>query len=96
MLKKTIFCVCEGGGGGGPDPLFSPLDLCMFSEFNPILTKQGLLCFCLFALILKVPVNSYGQVGLFSSPNHILGKLDLVVNQYFLHIPLLVTDNNPS
>ena len=25
-----------------------------------------------------------------------LGKLEQAVNQYFVHIPLLVTDNNPS
>ena len=52
----------------------------------------------LVGLIIYAPVNSYGHVGMVSSPNHIffLGKLDLVVNQYFLHILLLVTDNNPS
>ena len=34
------------------------------------------------------PVNSYGRVGAVSSPNHtfFLGKLDLAVNQYFVHI----------
>ena len=33
-----------------------------------------------------------------SSPNHtsFLGKLDQAVNQYLMHILLLVTDNKPS
>ena len=43
-------------------------------------------------------VNSYGHGGTVSSPNHtfFLGKLEKAVNQYFLHILSLVTDNNPS
>ena len=54
--------------------------------------------FCLFEVRFYVPVNSYGQVEMVSSPNHTfsLGKLDLSVNQYFVHILSLVTDNNPS
>ena len=54
--------------------------------------------FVLFGLVLYVLVNSYGHVRTVSSPNHIfiLGKLDLAVNQYFVHILSLVTDNNPS
>ena len=51
------------------------------------------------ALSRTVPVNScYGHVGMVSSPNRtfFLGKLDQVVNQYFLYILSLVTDNNPS
>ena len=47
--------------------------------------------------MLNVPVNSFGHVETVSSPNHFfLGKLDKAVNQYFVHILLLVTDNNPS
>ena len=41
----------------------------------------------------------YGNVRTVSSPNHsffFLGKLDQAVNQYFMHLLLLVTDNNPS
>ena len=51
-----------------------------------------------FVLLLYVPVISYGHVGTVSSPNHtfFLGKLELAVNHYFMHILLLVTDNNPS
>ena len=42
-------------------------------------------------------VNSYGHGGTVSSPNHTFpGKLEQAVNQYFVHILLLVTDNNPS
>ena len=39
-----------------------------------------------FGLVLYVPVNSY--VGTVSSPNltFFMGKLDEVVNQYFVHI----------
>ena len=41
----------------------------------------------LFDLMLNVPVNSYGHVEMVSSPNPniFLSKLDLVVNQYFVH-----------
>ena len=48
--------------------------------------------------MLNFPVNSYGHVEKVSSPNHtfFLGKLDLVVNQYFMHTISLVTYNNPS
>ena len=58
-----------------------------------VLLKQFM--FFWFGLVLYVPVNSYGNVGTVSSPNHtlFLGKLDLAVNQYFLHILLLVADN---
>ena len=42
-------------------------------------------------------VNSYGHGGTVSSLNHtfFMGKLEQAVNQYFVHILLLVTDNNP-
>ena len=39
-------------------------------------------------------VNSYGHGGAVSSPNHTF--LEQAVNQYFVHILSLVTDNNPS
>ena len=63
---------------------------CVLLLFYPLL-------FVLFCLRLYVPVNSYGHVKTVSSPNHtfFLGKLDLLVNQYFVHILSLVTDNNP-
>ena len=52
---------------------------------------------CLFCCFTS-QVNSYGHGGTVSSPNHtfFLGKLEQAVNQYFMHILLLVTDNNPS
>ena len=52
----------------------------------------------LVGLLLYIPVNSYGHVGMVSSPNHIffLGKLEQAVNQYFVHILSLVADSNPS
>ena len=42
-------------------------------------------------------VNSCGHGGTVSSPNHTfsLGKLEQAVNQYFVHILTLVTDNKP-
>ena len=54
--------------------------------------------YSLHVLLLNVPVYSCGHVGKVSSPNHTfsLGKLEQVVNQFFVHILLLVTDNNPS
>ena len=61
--------------------------------------KMLITTYCIWlGLILYVPVNSYGHVGMVSSLNHtfFLSKLDLTVNQYFVHILLLVTDNNPS
>ena len=51
----------------------------------------------MFGLMFYVPVNSYGHDETVSSPNHFFpGELDFAVNQYFVHIILLVTDNNPS
>ena len=52
---------------------------------------------CLFCCFTS-QVNSYGHCGTVSSPNHtfFLGKLEQAVNQYFVHILSLVTDNNPS
>ena len=51
---------------------------------------------CLFCCFTS-QVNSYGHGGTVSSPNHtfFLGKLEQAVNQYFVHILSLVTDNNP-
>ena len=60
-------------------------------------TIDNCCCFLLW-LMLYIPVNIYGHVGTVRSPNHtfFLSKLDQAVNQYFVHILLLVTDNNPS
>ena len=51
----------------------------------------------LLGLMLYVPVNNYGHIGMVSSPNHIFpGQVDKAVNEYFMHIFSLVTDNYPS
>ena len=52
---------------------------------------------CMFCCFTS-QVNSYGHGGTVSSPNHTfyLGKLEQAVNQYFVHILSIVTDNNPS
>ena len=51
--------------------------------------------FC-FVCCFTSQVNSYGHGRRVSSPNHtfFLGKLEQAVNQYFVHILSLVTDNN--
>ena len=69
----------------------------LFSVYDVNLTNVIRSTVCLFVLMLNIPVNSYGHVGIVSSPNHtfFLGKLDSAVNQYFVHILSLVTDNNP-
>ena len=48
----------------------------------------------LFVLLLYVPVNSYGHYGTVSSPNHIFFSW-ASLNQYFMDILSLVTDNEP-
>ena len=49
-----------------------------------------------FDLILYVSVNSYGHDEAVSLHTYFfLSKLDEAVNQYFVHILSLVTDNNP-
>ena len=52
---------------------------------------------CLFCCFMS-QVNSYGHGRTVSLPNHtfFLGKLEQTVNQYYVHILWLVTDNNPS
>ena len=52
---------------------------------------------CLFCRFTS-QVSSYGHGETVSSPNHtfFLGKLEPAVNQYFVHILSLVTDNNTS
>ena len=58
----------------------------------------ALLLFVLFILLLYVPSQqlwSWRDVQ-FTYPHFFLGKLEQAVNQYFVHILSLVTDNNPS
>ena len=70
---------------------------CMLFILNTRTYFNSLL-FCLFVLLLCVPVNSYGHVRTVSSPSHtfFLGNLEQAVDQYFVHILSFVTDNNPS
>ena len=53
---------------------------------------------CLFVLLLYVPSQQLWswRDGQFTLPRFFLGKLEQAVNQYFVHILSLVTDNNPS
>ena len=63
------------------------------SESNPHILKV-----CLFVLLLYVPSQQLWswRDGQFTYPHFFLGKLEQAVNQYFVHILSLVTDNNPS
>ena len=63
-----------------------------YLDFGDILDIQ--FSFCCF----MSQVNSYGHGLTVSSPNHtfFVGKLELAVNQYFVHILSLLTGNNPS
>ena len=60
-------------------------------------TRTKVFLFVLFCCLTS-QVNSNGHGGTVSSPNHtfFLGKLEQAVNQYFVHILPLVTDNNSS
>ena len=55
-------------------------------------------CFVLFVLLLYVPSQQLWSWpdGQFTLPHFFLGKLEQTVNQYFVHILSLLTDNNPS
>ena len=66
-----------------------------YGQILPILIKCSVFW---LGLVLYLPVIIYGHVGTVSSPNHtfFLGKPDKAVNQFFVHILLLVIDNNPS
>ena len=66
----------------------------IFSKRNSIFFGNYFCSFCCFTSL----VNSYDLREMVSSPNNtfFLGKLEQAVNQYFMHILLLVTDNNPS
>ena len=53
---------------------------------------------CLFVLLLYAPSQQLWSWRdcQFTSQHFFLGKLEQAVNQYFVHILSLVTDNNPS
>ena len=52
---------------------------------------------CLFVLLLYAPSQQLWpwRDSQFTLPHFFLGKLEQAVNQYFVHIISLVTDNNP-
>ena len=60
-----------------------------------MLTNYGTMESFLFVFCFMSKVNSYGHGGTVSSPHFFLGKLEQAVNQYFVCILSLVTDNNP-
>ena len=49
---------------------------------------------CLFGLMLNAPINSYGHVETVSLSRHTFSPGQAY--QYFVHILLILTDNNPS
>ena len=53
---------------------------------------------CLFDLLLYVPSQQLWswRDNKFTQLHFFLGKLEQAVNQYFVHILSLITDNNPS
>ena len=64
---------------------------CFLSTISKDLECLFVCLFCCFTS----QVSSYGYGGAVSSSNHtfFLGKFEHVVNQYFVHILSLVTDN---
>ena len=57
------------------------------------------LCLCLFVCLVALCPKSTAMVMVGRSVHLttlFLGKLEQAFNQYFVHILLLVTDNNPS
>ena len=61
--------------------------------------KNICLNFCLFVCFVALRPKSTAMVMAGRSvhyPHFFLGKLEQAVNQYFVHILSLVTDNNPS
>ena len=76
--------------------MFVYLDLRSLIAFQFLLKTYETACEILVdvGLLLYVPVYSYGHVRTFKTPNHTF--FEQAVNQYFVHILLLVTDNNLS
>ena len=73
-----------------------------YNKYSPIVLQIYLTVwqvvhsyFFLICLILYISVNSYGHVKTVwvHQPHFFLGKLDKAVNQYFMHILSLATDN---
>ena len=67
-------------------------------ERSKLLSSLYSFLFVFVFLLPNILVNSSGHVGTVSSPNNtfFLDQLEQAVNQYFMNILLLVTDNKPS
>ena len=65
-----------------------------FNKFNKTGARMFVCLFCCFTS----QVNRYGHGRMVSSPSHtfFMDKLEQAVNQYFVHILSLQTDNSPS
>ena len=89
---RNIIRSLKGGCTGSKESTLFKMPHCWKSH----VTAQIITFVCFVCLTSQV--NSYGHGGTVSSPNHtfFLGKLEQAVNQCFVHILLLVTDNNPS
>ena len=74
----------------------SPIHIDTITMGLPVMYFKGLLV-CLFVFLLYVPSEQLWswRDGQFT-PHFFLDKLEQAVNQYFVHILSLVTDNNPS
>ena len=100
VMRKPDFVACEKQKCRQACPVHLLFTSSKIYYLNWLLFKISIYQprYYLFVLLLYVQVNSYGHGGTVSSPNHtvFLGKLEQAVNQYFVHILLLVTDNNPS
>ena len=87
MRKKCsfhgfIFYFFLGGGGGGRGWGITPQSTAM------VMLRSS--------IHLTIWSCQDGQFTYYQKPRFFLGKLEEAVNQYFVHIHWLVTDNNPS
>ena len=69
-----------------------------FTVFSWKIVRRCLTFDAMFVLLLYVQCQQLWSLrdGQFTWPHFFLGKLEQAVNQYFVHILSLVTDNNPS
>ena len=70
----------------------------MFIAGYGIYTREHFIFVVWLFFLLYVPSQQLWSLrdGQFTLPHFFLGKLEQAVNQYFVHILSLVTDNNPS
>ena len=89
--SHTLISLNQSPAGNGRTTWLS----CMFCFI--VFLSLSHVFLCLFVLLHYVQVNIYSHGGTISLPNHtlFLGKLEQAVNQQFVIILLLVTDNSP-